>query len=251
MSPHGRNRSRAAALLAAAFACAGCSQATEVTLEQAWGEPLAVPVKVSYDGREVAAGRPAEVKTFKIPAERPKKSLCRVQVLTPDGWADCTVNVATEAARNSLSFQPPPLTRLWFDNQGGPEAELACGEVRLPIPADRAGSLAFPSPARAAVPLRLGGKEVGTVEPFPKKANYLLDPSGKHSYRLRLLNYAPGAQAEFFAGNPEFGPKELGTYANAVLHALPQQVDYFLHPAPKTIRGGPDDVLKTELLRVK
>src|SRR5262249_55041854 len=117
----------------------------------------------------------------------------------------------------------------------------------------RTGQYAIFGPTRRDVPVRLNGKEVGTVGRRGGRVSYLLDTSGKHSYRLRTRNYAPEEFQKLLREGEGTPPPKTEQYENALWHALPTRLDDALEPARDRVVGKAHDIAawKTELVRLR
>jgi hypothetical protein len=125
-----------------------------------------------------------------------------------------------------VSPEDPPTVILLLDNRNCPRSELAYGQWTVTVAENQANEIRAPA---AQLPdntgVRLNGQSIGSID-LPLRAHtYLIDCSGKRSYRRRDVSYGlPGygfhAPPEQFKGGKR-------------LYAVLGEAEYFLTPAPK------------------
>jgi hypothetical protein len=231
-----------------------------------------VPVRVIKKGKEPVTL--AQVERFQdrmsveLPAGQSVAEL-GVQVLSPEGWRDCTTTVEHYGATESISFQASRLT-LWVDNEGGAAQELRCGKVVLQVPAHSKSSFVLAAHRTQHVAVKLDGREVGALPPAGDQEGYLIDTAGKHNYKFEFVHYRRNANPTPAA--PGFGLPAVDPLASSRVrfffgqhvHKLPSAtLDYFLTPAPQnmsvpvqpwqvpSVLPGTSDAVRTELVRLR
>jgi len=219
------------------------------------------------------------------------------RVRLPCGWREISVKVGKpptaeefRAARRQgeplkLSAQlshvgeAPATFHLYLDNRGGAAAELALGEHRVTLPADRTDELEVVAPdCSEGTRVKLNGQEIGKVpvgQPNPNRqltyyslgtpddsiegdnaaVVFFLDASGQRCYRLTEKNYSPGGSSPF--GGFWAGPADPVYLRRKFLHRLPPtQIDYYFEKAPDQITVSytsdfkPDVEIRNEFVEV-
>jgi len=187
---------------------------------------------------------PQDVPT--VPAGNSSLSL---QMLTPDGWMARPVRLNADPylrpGEYSVSpiefpgepadyaYYPPTVTFL-LDNRNCPKSELAYGQLAVTVAENEAKEIRAPL---AQLPdntgVRLNGQSIGSIDLPLRTHTYLIDCSGRRSYRRQdvsygLTGYGSHAPPEQFRGGKH-------------LYAVLGRADYFITPAPQKmmVQGMP------------
>jgi hypothetical protein len=236
-------------------------------------------VRLLLDGREIAAfpgykGKATvsldEVTPF--PNAHPPAALT-AEIFGPDGWtaAAATIEsrapewIESELAKGAtlpleIHVDRPEMSaplHVYVDNRGRTQrAQIALGHAERSVAAGEATLLKFLSPTKdEGTQLRVDGVEVGRVH--LQKATkpgeieqicWLVDVSGKHVYRRRVVVY----QERHFSYTMQFKQDEGTTLKSARLHEIPHsQIDHFLSSAPSMVMSQDLGVSRLELVDVK
>jgi hypothetical protein len=198
------------------------------------------PIRVSYGGEvRVVLDRFQECS---FPLRGPFfPAQLRIETFGPDGWVPCSFE---SHGAGSVRLQSLPLTRLYIDNRGHDAVTLTCGQWNAAISAGSQECLRIPRPC-VSRPLLIDGRRVGDLD----GENFLVDTLGTRAYQF---------QTAFYEGNlwTPFTPTPQ-VFHGGQLHRLPNEIDYFLEPAPEQIKvttlyGLPLDRLhRTELQELR
>ncbi|MDA2912990.1 hypothetical protein MYX77_03345 [Acidobacteriia bacterium AH_259_A11_L15] len=203
-----------------------------------------VPVRVFADGQPLGIdhqqGGTVSLGKRRIEMWMKKYPRFTAQVLSPCGdWKE-DVDLIRQ------TFTPPlymdavadreTTLALWIDNREGPHAKLALGQLALEIPAQWSGEWRIPIPdCGGDIAVLLNEERVGTLPTQQQLSQtpamvpaFLVDVSGRHCYRFREINYT----TETFSRET---PREERLRGRRY-YQLPSSVDYFLTPAPGSIR---------------
>lgn len=281
-----RNMALPVLVVAVAVVCS-CARTRTNTYEiEVTGPTESERVRLLLDGREIAAfpgykGKATvsldEVTPF--PNAHPPAALT-AEFFGPDGWTIATASIysrAPEWIESELAKgatlpleitigEPDPGTplRVYVDNRGSKQAaKIALGQAERRVAAGEAKLLTFIAPTKnEGTRVRVDGAEVGRVsvpklEPIdeeqrkygPRKSScWLVDVSGQHVYRQRVVVY----QERQFSYTTQFKPDAGTTLQSARLHEIPNhQIDYFLLSAPSMVMSQDLGVSRLELVDVK
>lgn len=168
-------------------------------------------------------------------------------MLTPDGWANypvCLQNYRDDYRVDvESSMINAPNVTFFLDNRGCPKSELAYGQLKVILAENYATHVSVPA---ARLPENMGvslnGKRIGSINirPLSSGRNYLIDCTGKRSYKWREVSYGGGITTNT--------PDQF--MSSDYFHRVLGNVDYFIEPAPQSIRTTGEMALSSELVEV-
>jgi hypothetical protein len=178
-----------------------------------------------------------------VPADDPSFSL---QILTPDGWAKYPVCLQDYRNDYRVDVEGSMINvanaTLFLDNRGCPKSELAYGQLKIILAENTTTQLTVPA-ARLAenMGVSFNGQRIGSIDISSlSSGNYLIDCSGKRSYRWRRVSYGVSITTNT--------PDQFMT--RKYLHRVSGNVEYFIEPAPQRIRTTGAMALSSELVEV-
>jgi hypothetical protein len=181
---------------------------------------------VSYRGTVQVERACLQECSFEFRGKLQQKQL-EIESLSPEGW----IKRSFVFYKSKLYLKPVPLTRIYVDNRGNSEVTLACGQWHCDVPAGSHQCIKIPTaPRDSCRTLTINSNEVGILT----AENVLVDTLGTRSYRFQTVVYCTNPYPFARALRPPDGLETC--FHDNYIHKLPSEIDYFLEPAPHTIR---------------
>jgi hypothetical protein len=206
------------------------------------------PLRVSYRDEVLVELDRVQECSFQFRGRFQAEQL-HVEMLTPEGW----VTRSFKAYGKEASLEKIPLTRLYVDNRDNGLVKLGCGAWQATVKAGGHATIRLPAaPNGVHRRLTINDQEAGPLD----GDNVLVDTRGTRSYRMRTVAYEGGlSRLGLIPGRDQLAPVE-PVFQRAYVHKLPDEIDFFLAPAPEritvqTMYGLPLDKMKrTELQEI-
>jgi hypothetical protein len=204
---------------------------TTVLVRAEFGDELkqdtSAPLRISYAGRVELEQDRCRRCSFQFRGPFQPAEL-KIEMLTPYGW----VQRPFKTCGTEVRLTTFPHSRLYVDNRGHGATTLVCGKLNFRIAAGCHECLRIPNlPKDVHYPLAIDGTVVGTFE----GGDLLIDTLGTRAYLLRRVYYVDYRDRDKVAGGLLVAPPEV-LFAGAHVHKVAERIDFFLEPAPQTIK---------------